>query len=88
MVQDKNQYISAYRSDISYPPDKVFFTSDTHFCHANVVEYSERPFRDVDEMNETLIHNWNEVVPKDGIVFHLGDFCFARQNSGMKCMID
>jgi calcineurin-like phosphoesterase family protein len=80
MEQDKSQYRSVYRSDISYPPDKVFFTSDTHFCHANVVEYSERPFRDVVDMNETLIHNWNEVIPKDGIVFHLGDFCFGKSN--------
>lgn len=28
-------------------------------------------------MNEKLIENWNNVVPKDGIVFHLGDFAFG-----------
>ena len=28
-------------------------------------------------MNETLISNWNNTVPKDGIVFHLGDFAFG-----------
>lgn len=74
----KYQYIPSYRSDISFSPDKVFFTSDTHFCHANVIEYSQRPFNDIDEMNEALIRNWNAVVPRDGIVFHLGDFCFGK----------
>ena len=78
MEQIKTLYIPSYQRDVSYSPDKVFFTSDTHFCHANVVEYSERPFKDVDEMNETLIQNWNAVVPRDGIVFHLGDFCFGN----------
>ena len=67
----KRHYIPSYRSDISFSPDKVFFTSDTHFCHANVIEYSQRPFNDIDEMNEALIRNWNAVVPNDGIVFHL-----------------
>ncbi len=29
-------------------------------------------------MNEELIRRWNEVVPEDGIVFHLGDFCLGK----------
>lgn len=56
---------------------KIFFTSDTHFYHNNIIRFCKRPFESVDEMNETLINNWNSVVPPDGIVFHLGDFCFA-----------
>lgn len=72
MEQIKRQYIPSYRSDISFSPDNVFFTSDTHFYHARIVEYSERPFNDIHEMNEILIRNWNAVVPRDGIVFHLG----------------
>lgn len=58
--------------------DKVFFTSDTHFYHKNILEYSYRPFKSVEEMNRVLIDNWNRVVPKDGIVFHLGDFGFLN----------
>lgn len=54
--------------------DKVFFTADTHFYHANIIEFCHRPFRSVDDMNETLIANWNKVVGADDIVFHLGDF--------------
>lgn len=57
--------------------DKVFFTSDTHFNHENIVSFCERPFKDAKEMDETLINNWNRVVGEDDIVFHLGDFCFG-----------
>lgn len=57
--------------------DKIFFTSDTHFFHENVIHYSHRPFKSIEEHNEALIQNWNAVVPEDGIVFHLGDFAFA-----------
>lgn len=56
---------------------RVFFTSDTHFNHKNIIEYCKRPFKDVEEMNNTLLNNWNEVVPKDGIVFHCGDFALG-----------
>lgn len=56
---------------------KIFFTSDTHFGHKNILEYCKRPYSSVEEMNEVLIKNWNEVVPEDGIIFHLGDFAFG-----------
>lgn len=52
----------------------VFFTSDTHFNHKNIIEYCNRPFESVEEMNETIVNNWNNKVPKDGIIFHCGDF--------------
>ena len=61
----------------SFPTKKVFFTSDTHFFHDRIISHANRPFADVDEMNAALIRNWNKVVPKDGIVFHLGDFCMG-----------
>lgn len=62
---------------LKLPYDKVFFTSDTHFGHSNIIKYCNRPFKDKDEMNETLISNWNKVVPEDGIVIHCGDFAFT-----------
>ena len=54
-----------------------WLTSDTHFGHANIIEYCGRPFKDVKEMNETIIARWNEVVGREDEVFHLGDFALA-----------
>lgn len=57
--------------------DRVFFTSDTHFNHSNIINLCRRPFSSVDEMNGTLIKNWNSVVKPDDIVFLLGDFALG-----------
>ena len=54
-----------------------WFTSDTHFFHAKVCEYDSRPFGSLDEMNEKLIENWNSVVKKGDMVYHLGDFAIT-----------
>ena len=56
---------------------KFYFTSDTHFNHENIIKYCKRPFSSIEEHDETLIKNWNDVVPEDGIVFHLGDVGFG-----------
>lgn len=53
---------------------KDFVTSDTHWCHRNIIRYSKRPFRDVDHMDEELIRRWNAKVPPEATVYHLGDF--------------
>ena len=60
-----------------FEPGEVWFTSDTHFYHENILRYCSRPFKDISDMNETLIRRWNETVPPDGFVFHLGDFAFG-----------
>jgi calcineurin-like phosphoesterase family protein len=59
---------------------KVFFTSDPHYGHKNVIRFTERPFKDVKEMNEMLIYKWNIVVGDDDFVFCLGDFCWFDSN--------
>lgn len=56
---------------------KIYFVSDTHFGHANILQFCNRPFANVEEMNYKLIENWNKKVPADGIVFHLGDFAWG-----------
>lgn len=63
---------------------KIFFTSDTHFYHENIMKYSNRPFKNADEMNEYIIEQWNNVVPEDGIVYHLGDFGFGTTRNLVK----
>lgn len=60
-----------------FDPEHTFFTSDTHFGHANIINLCKRPFRDVNHMNDMLVENWNSVITDDDIVFHLGDFALG-----------
>lgn len=55
----------------------VYFTSDTHFFHSKVIQYSKRPFDTVENMNAALIFNWNSCVKSNDTIWHLGDFAFA-----------
>lgn len=52
----------------------VFFSSDTHFFHDNIIKYCNRPFSSTEEMNEKIIENWNSYVKDNDIIYHLGDF--------------
>lgn len=60
--------------NFNFNPQRTFFTSDTHFNHANIIHFCNRPFKDVEQMNETIIANWNNVISQDDTVFHLGDY--------------
>ena len=73
-----------------------FWTSDTHYNHANIIAYSHRPYGGLAEMTEALIKNWNDVVGPEDVIYHLGDFAmgdkglipgiFARLN-GIKHLV-
>lgn len=52
----------------------IYFTADTHFYHGNVLQYEHRPFQTVEEMDESLIQNWNAKVSPDDDIYILGDF--------------
>lgn len=52
----------------------MFFTADTHFGHTNIIKYCNRPFQDTREMDRFMIQEWNRVVGKRDVVYHLGDF--------------
>lgn len=56
----------------------IWFTSDTHFGHARVIEYCSRPFKDLAEMDASLIERWNQRVKPGDTVYHLGDFALVR----------
>ena len=57
---------------------KTFLTADSHFGHANCIKYCDRPFANVNEMDNELIRRWNEVVAPDDTVYHLGDFTLGN----------
>ncbi len=59
----------------------VFFTADTHFGHENVIRFCDRPFASVEEMNETIIRNWNERVTDKDTVYILGDMFFRCETA-------
>ena len=64
----------------------VFFSSDTHYFHNNIIRFSKRPYSDVEEMNKALITNWNSVVQPKDEVYHLGDFGFCDSAAADKIL--
>jgi len=58
-----------------------FFTADEHYGHSNIIRFSNRPFKDIMEMDEALINNNNSVVKERDIVIHAGDFCWFKRYS-------
>lgn len=59
---------------------KIFLIGDPHFGHRNIIRYCNRPFETVEQMNETLIKNWNKAVGKQDIVYVLGDFALCGKD--------
>ena len=51
----------------------VYFISDLHFGHKNILTYDNRPFKTIEEHDKALIENWNNVVSCDDEVYILGD---------------
>lgn len=57
----------------------LHFTSDLHFFHENVIQYTNRPFECIHDMHEGLIFNWNSQVSEDDDIWVLGDFSFGNK---------
>jgi calcineurin-like phosphoesterase family protein len=67
----------------------IWFTSDLHLGHANIIKYCKRPFKSVEEMNEKIISNFNAKVKPDDVVYVIGDFCFrAKEGIDYKYWVD
>ena len=63
----------------------TFVIADTHFCDLDMCTLLKRdghplrPFSSVEEHDETIISNWNKVVPKDAKVYVLGDVASGKK---------
>lgn len=58
----------------------IFLTADLHFGHKNIIQYENRPYKDIEEMDNSLINIWNNQVDNDDLVYILGDFSWYNAN--------
>jgi calcineurin-like phosphoesterase family protein len=59
----------------------TYFTADLHFGHQAIIDYCNRPFNDVSEMNQCLIKNWNSRVSNDDHVYIVGDLFYGGRDA-------
>ena len=68
--------------------ERIWFTSDLHFGHRNMISFKHRPYADEKEMGQALVENWNKVVRPNEKVFCLGDFSWWNDRHGTKRLIN
>ena len=68
--------------------ENIFFSSDQHFGHRNVLRFCNRPFENTKEMEIALIKKWNETVTNKDVVFTLGDFCWFNDSRQIKKILN
>lgn len=56
----------------------LYVISDTHFNHVKILEYTKRPYKTLEEMNEALIAHWQSIVSPDDYIIHCGDFFMGK----------
>lgn len=56
----------------------VYFTSDEHYFHAKILQYTNRDFTDIGTMKYEIMKRHNEIVTDNDVTYHLGDFAFTN----------
>lgn len=56
-----------------------YYISDLHIAHENALRFDNRPYENIDQMNEAIIHNWNNTVLPGDTVYILGDFIWQKE---------
>ena len=64
----------------------IYFTSDLHFGHKNIIEYCNRPFENVEEMDNEIIKIWNKKARPNDIIYILGDFSWYNAEKTNKIL--
>jgi calcineurin-like phosphoesterase family protein len=64
-------------------PD-IWFTADFHFGHSNIIRYCNRPFRNAEEMDQTILERLNASVKVNDILYFLGDFCIGSKTRDLE----
>jgi calcineurin-like phosphoesterase family protein len=59
----------------------IWFTSDMHYGHTNIIKYANRPFKHVDEMDQTMEDSWRACVRPADTVYVLGDCAFYKDQT-------
>ena len=75
-----------------YMKGEIFLTSDTHYCHENILKFSDGEgnrfrgdlFSSVEEMNECMLDGWNDTIRESDTVYHLGDFALGNYQKNHK----
>lgn len=65
---------------------KKFYIADWHYGHENVISYDNRKFKTLEEMNQTLIDNWNRVVSPGDLVYSLGDMFWCKGDEAVEVL--
>lgn len=61
----------------------LWFTSDTHFSHSRIIEYCNRPFGNVEEMNQAIVDRFNSVIQPEDTLYHLGDVALGKMDESL-----
>ena len=66
----------------------IYFTSDTHFGHDREFIYGPRGFKNLHDMENTIITNWNKTVKPEDEVYLIGDFFLGTDLDFVRNTID
>ena len=58
---------------------RAWFTADLHFGHRAILDYTNRPFTDLDDMKMHIVATWNRHIRPSDVVYILGDFSFEKK---------
>jgi calcineurin-like phosphoesterase family protein len=76
----QSQYFKDGFQDLDkVPTEKIWFTSDQHYGHKNIIEFSKRPFVGVGHMNQAMVEWYNDTIEDDDVVIHVGDLAFGDE---------